>query len=72
MLCGVAAVICDVVINMSKYFQKEAYYLFFVLFASFSRTLFSVNIIIIILVCGGILARLIHGIRRNDREAGDK
>ena len=56
MLCGVAAVICDVVINMAKtVFQKKRLLPVIVMFGSFIAVrFFSVNIIIIILVCGVI------------------
>ena len=54
MLCGVAAVICDVVINMAKtIFQKKRLLPVIVMIGSFVAVrFFSVNIIIIILVCG--------------------
>ena len=54
MLCGVAAVICDVVINMAKtIFQKKRLLPVIVMLGSFVAVrFFSVNIIIIILVCG--------------------
>ena len=54
MLCGVAAVICDVVINMAKtILQKKCMLPVAVLISSFIAVRFySVNIIIIILVCG--------------------
>ena len=56
MLCGVAAVICDVVINMAKtIFQKKRIFPVIVMLGSFVAVrFFSVNIIIIILVCGVI------------------
>lgn len=56
MLCGVASVICDVVINMAKtIFHKKRILPVFVMIGSFiSVRFFSVNIIIIILVCGAI------------------
>ena len=56
MLCGVAAVICDVVINMAKtIFQKKRILPVIVLLGAFVAVrFFSVNIIIIILVCGVI------------------
>ena len=56
MLCGVAAVICDVVINMAKtIFQKKRILPVIVMLGSFVAVrFFSVNIIIIILVCGVI------------------
>ena len=54
MLCGVAAVICDVVINMAKtIFQKKRILPVIVMLGSFVAVrFFSVNIIVIILVCG--------------------
>ena len=54
MLCGVAAVICDVVINMAKtIFQKKRLLPVIVMLGSFVAVrFFSVNIIIIILECG--------------------
>lgn len=54
MLCGVAAVILDVVFNMAKgvFKQKRVLYLL-ILFASFAAVRFwNVNIIVIILLCG--------------------
>lgn len=56
MLCGVAAVICDVVINMAKtILQKNRLLPVIVMLGSFIAVhFFSVNIIIIILVCGVI------------------
>lgn len=54
MLAGVAAVICDVVITMSKDILKQKRISpVIVLFASFIAVrLFNVNIILIILICG--------------------
>lgn len=54
MLCGVAAVIFDVVIEMSKtIFQKKQLLPVFVLLGAFVAVrFFSVNIILVILVCG--------------------
>lgn len=54
MLCGVAAVIFDVVINMSKtiFSQKRVLPVFVMISAFLAVRFFSVNIIIIILVCG--------------------
>ena len=54
MLCGVAAVICDVVINMAKtILQKKCMLPVAVMTSSFiAARFYSVNIIIIILVCG--------------------
>lgn len=56
MLCGVAAVICDVVINMAKtIFQKKRLLPVIVMLGSFAAVrFFSVNILVIILVCGVI------------------
>ena len=56
MLCGVAAVICDVVINMAKtILQKKRLLPVIVMLGSFAAVrFFSVNIIAIILVCGVI------------------
>ena len=56
MLCGVAAVICDVVINMAKtIFIKKRILPIMVMLASFIAVrFFSVNIIIIIIACGVI------------------
>ena len=56
MLCGVAAVICDVVINMAKtIFQEKRLLPVIVMLGSFAAVrFFSVNIIAIILVCGVI------------------
>lgn len=56
MLCGVAAVICDVVINMAKtIFQKKRLLHVLVMIGSFVAVrFFAVNIMIVILVCGVI------------------
>lgn len=56
MLCGVAAVICDVVINMAQVvFQKKRILPVLVMIGSFAAVhFFSVNIIIVILACGVI------------------
>lgn len=56
MLCGVAAVIIDVVINMAKtIFQKKRVLYIAVLLGSFIAVrFFSVNIIFVILTCGVI------------------
>jgi len=53
MLCGVAAVICDVVINMAKsIFQRKRALPVAVMIGSFIAVhFFSVNIVLIILVC---------------------
>lgn len=56
MLCGVAAVICDVVLTMAgSTFQKKRILPVLVMLGSFIAVrFFSVNIILIILVCGMI------------------
>ena len=56
MLCGVAAVICDVVINMAKnIFQKRRLLPVIVMLGSFIAVRFlSVDIISIIIICGVI------------------
>lgn len=56
MLCGVAAVVCDVVINMAKsIFQKKRVLPVLVMLGAFLAVRFySVNIIIVILICGVI------------------
>jgi len=56
MLCGVAAVICDVVINMAKtIFQKKRVLPVVIMVVSFLAVrFFAINIIIIILSCGVI------------------
>lgn len=56
MLAGVAAVICDVVITMAKsIFQQKRLLPVAVLLASFVAVrFFEVNIILVILLCGGI------------------
>ena len=56
MLCGVAAVICDVVINMIKtVFQKKRVLPVIVMTGSFIAVhFFSVNVIVIVCVCGTI------------------
>lgn len=56
MLCGVAAVIFDVVIDMAKtIFQKKSILPVFVLLGAFIAVrFFSVNIILVIIVCGTI------------------
>jgi chromate transporter len=53
MLCGVAAVICDVVINMAKsIFQKKRLLPIIIMLASFIAVRYlSINIIIVIFVC---------------------
>ena len=72
MLCGVAAVIIDVVIDMAKtIFQKKRILPLILMFGSFVAVrFFSVNIMIIILVCGLIgAADTWYQVR--SREAGD-
>lgn len=56
MLCGVAAVICDVVIDMAKtVFHQKEFLKIGIMFGAFAAVrFFSVNIILIILVCGAI------------------
>mgnify|MGYP002764487614 FL=1 len=56
MLCGVAAVICDVVINMAKsIFQKKRLLPIIIMLASFIAVRYlSINIIIVIFVSGCI------------------
>ena len=72
MLCGVAAVIIDVVIDMAKtIFQKKRILPLILMLGSFVAVrFFSVNIMIIILVCGLIgAADTWYQVR--SREAGD-
>lgn len=73
MLCGVAAVICDVVINMAKtIFQKKRILPVLVMLGAFiSVRFFSVNIIIIILVCG-LIGAADTWYQERTRRAGDK
>lgn len=55
MLCGVAAVIFDVVINMAKtIFQKKVLPIVVLLGSFIAVRFFDINIIIVILVCGVI------------------
>lgn len=56
MLCGVAAVICDVVINMAKtiFLKKRLLPVLVMIGAFVAVRFFSVNIIVIILVCAVI------------------
>ena len=72
MLCGVAAVICDVVIHMAKsIFQKKRLLPVIVMLGSFVAVrFFSVNIIAIIIACGLIGAADIWH-RGKRRKAGD-
>ena len=73
MLCGVAAVIFDVVINMAKtVFLQKRMLPVFVLLGAFSATRFwNVNIIVIILICGTIGAIDVC-FQRRARRAGNK
>lgn len=68
MLCGVAAVICDVVINMIKtVFQKKRVLPVIVMTGSFIAVhFFSVNVIVIVCVCGtiGVVDTLYQGRRK--------
>ena len=73
MLCGVAAVIFDVVINMAKtIFQKKRLLPAIVMLGSFIAVrFFSVNIIIIILVCG-VIGAVDTWYQGKIQKAGDK
>lgn len=73
MLCGVAAVICDVVINMAKsIFQKKQPLPIIIMLASFIAVRYlSINIIIVIFVCGCI-GTLDIWIKNMKRKAGNK
>ena len=73
MLCGVAAVICDVVINMAKsIFQKKRPLPIIIMLASFIAVRYlSINIIIVIFVCGCI-GTLDIWIKNMKRKAGNK
>ena len=73
MLCGVAAVICDVVINMAKtILQKKRILPVLVLLGSFVATrFFSVNIIVIILACG-VIGAIDTWHQGKKQKAGDK
>lgn len=70
MMAGVAAVICDVVINMAKNIIKKKHKLsIFTLIGAFIATYFlHVNVIIIILVCGVIGAVNIYFTEKARRE----
>ena len=72
MLCGVAAVICDVVINMAKtIFQRKRLLPIIVMLGSFIAVRFlSVNIIIIILACG-VIGAVDTWYRGKTRKGGD-
>lgn len=54
MLCGVAAVIFDVVLNMASIVlkQKRLFPVFIMAFAFIATRLFNMNVIVIILLCG--------------------
>ena len=73
MLCGVADVICDVVINMAKIiFQKKRPLPIIIMLASFIAVRYlSINIIIVIFVCGCI-GTLDIWIKNMKRKAGNK
>ena len=73
MLCGVAAVICDVVINMAKsIFQKKRPLPIIIMLASFIAVRYlSINIIIVIFVCGCI-GTLDIWIKNMKRKAKDR
>lgn len=73
MLCGVAAVFCDVVINMAKsIFQKKRPLPIIIMLASFIAVRYlSINIIIVIFVCGCI-GTLDIWIKNMKRKAGNK
>ncbi len=73
MLCGVAAVICDVVINMAKsIFQKKRLLPIIIMLDSFIAVRYlSINIIIVIFVCGCI-GTLDIWIKNIKRKAGNK
>ena len=73
MLCGVAAVIFDVVINMAKtVFLQKRILPVFVLLGAFSATRFwNINIIAIILICG-MIGAIDVCFQRRARRAGNK
>jgi len=73
MLCGVAAVIFDVVINMAKtVFLQKRMLPVFVLLGVFSATRFwNINIIAIILICG-MIGAIDVCFQRRARRAGNK
>ena len=74
MLCGVAAVIFDVVIDMAKtIFQKKRVLHFFVFLGAFLAVrFFSVNIILVILVCGILGAVETQYREKKQKEGGAK
>ena len=73
MLCGVAAVIFDVVINMAKtVFLQKRMLPVFVLLGAFSATRFwNINIIAIILICG-MIGAIDVCFQRRARRAGNE
>ena len=73
MLCGVAAVICDVVINLQIFILKKTRPLpIIIMLASFIAVRYlSINIIIVIFVCGCI-GTLDIWIKNMKRKAGNK
>ena len=73
MLCGVAAVIFDVVINMAKtVFLQKRMLPVFVLLGVFSATRFwNINIIAIILICG-MIGAIDVCFQRRPKRAGNK
>ena len=73
MLCGVAAVIFDVVINMAKtVFLQKRMLPVFVLLGVFSATRFwNINIIAIILICG-MIGAIDVCFQRRARRAGNE
>lgn len=74
MLAGVAAVICDVVINMAqKIFRLKRILPILVLIGSFLAVrFFAVNIIWIILICGVIGVIDISYLSKSEKEESDK
>lgn len=72
MLCGVAAVICDVVINMSRTILRQRRILpLAVLLGSFIAVrFFDVNVVIVILICGAVGA-LETWLRKKPRKEAD-
>ena len=73
MLCGVAAVICDVVINMAKtiFLKKRILPVLVMIGAFVSVRFFSVNIIVIILVCA-VIGAADTWYQGKTKKAGDK
>lgn len=74
MLCGVAAVICDVVINMAKtIFRNKRLIPILVMPAAFAAVrFFHVNIVVIIFVCGAIGAIDLFMQKKNGGKAAKK